>query len=183
MCTWSRTHASAVGAARGSVGGSSKSPWPAPGKTMIVQSLLRCCLIDRSRATLWSGGTLRSSPPKSHRAGMSRCSRYGVGSKPDGFHEGSCRSSSSGLRTVGGFLLEARDEAVLEDAWAGERDERDVRRLLCRARCDPAGCAGADEANLGAVHSRRGADGLDRADRVGGDEVEVAMLVRAAAAL
>ena len=51
-------------------------------------------LIARSRATLWSGGTLRSPPPKSQSAGMSSRSRYGVGSKPDGFQDAELRSSS-----------------------------------------------------------------------------------------
>src|SRR5438132_2878000 len=43
---WRRIQASATGAARGSVGGESKSPCPAPGKTMIVQSLPPSRLIE-----------------------------------------------------------------------------------------------------------------------------------------
>ena len=96
--TCRRIHASASGAARRSVGGSSSRPCPAPGKTTIFQSLSRRCLDPPQRLRAGPAGTLRSAPPKSQSAGTPSRSRNGDGSKPDRGHDGISRAISSVLR-------------------------------------------------------------------------------------
>ena len=76
------------------------------------------------------------------------------------------------------------DDAVAQDARAGERYEGHLMaRVDRRLGCDPAGLAGAEEADAGRVDPGKGTGCSDGSDRVVRQQRKVALVARAAVPL